>query len=43
MGKTTYFAHQELDGFIEGPNGQLDWPASHGQRPARLFPHEQTS
>ncbi|GAA4888884.1 dihydrofolate reductase family protein [Streptomyces coeruleoprunus] len=27
MGKITHFVHQSLDGFIEGPNGEFDWPA----------------
>ncbi|AUG78251.1 deaminase [Kitasatospora sp. MMS16-BH015] len=26
-GKITHFVHQSLDGFIEGPNGEFDWPA----------------
>lgn len=26
MGKLTYFVHQSIDGFIEGPNGEFDWP-----------------
>ncbi|CAM5533234.1 dihydrofolate reductase family protein [Streptomyces abikoensis] len=26
MGKITHFVHQSLDGFIEGPNGEFDWP-----------------
>ncbi|WP_395295741.1 dihydrofolate reductase family protein [Kitasatospora hibisci] len=25
-GKITHFVHQSLDGFIEGPNGEFDWP-----------------
>ncbi|MFD8014812.1 dihydrofolate reductase family protein [Streptomyces sp. NPDC058955] len=27
MGKLIHFVHQSLDGFIEGPNGEFDWPA----------------
>ncbi|WP_172384736.1 dihydrofolate reductase family protein [Streptomyces sp. MNP-20] len=27
MGKLTYLVHQSLDGYIEGPNGEFDWPA----------------
>ncbi|MFF5205037.1 dihydrofolate reductase family protein [Streptosporangium sp. NPDC000396] len=26
MGKLIHFVHQSLDGFIEGPNGEFDWP-----------------
>ncbi|WP_149830188.1 dihydrofolate reductase family protein [Streptomyces tailanensis] len=26
MGKITHFVAQSLDGFIEGPNGEFDWP-----------------
>ncbi|MDI2126980.1 dihydrofolate reductase family protein [Yinghuangia seranimata] len=26
-GKLIHFVHQSLDGFIEGPNGEFDWPA----------------
>ncbi|MEV3990301.1 dihydrofolate reductase family protein [Streptomyces sp. NPDC049837] len=26
MGKITHFVHQSVDGFIEGPNGEFDWP-----------------
>ncbi|MFC0624611.1 dihydrofolate reductase family protein [Kribbella deserti] len=26
MRKLIYFVHQSLDGFIEGPNGEFDWP-----------------
>ena len=26
MGELIYFVHQSLDGFIEGPNGEFDWP-----------------
>jgi dihydrofolate reductase len=26
MRKTMYYVHQSLDGFIEGPNGEFDWP-----------------
>ncbi|MFI5529943.1 dihydrofolate reductase family protein [Kitasatospora sp. NPDC051853] len=25
-GTITYFVHQSLDGFIEGPGGEFDWP-----------------
>ncbi|MFE0186534.1 dihydrofolate reductase family protein [Streptomyces sp. NPDC058989] len=31
MGKITYFVHQSLDGFIEGPNGEFDWPRMDGE------------
>ncbi|MEU2117083.1 dihydrofolate reductase family protein [Streptomyces sp. NPDC016459] len=27
MGRIIHFAHQSLDGFIAGPNGEFDWPA----------------
>ncbi|MCM0676660.1 dihydrofolate reductase family protein [Micromonospora phytophila] len=27
MGRIVYYVHQSLDGFIEGPNGEFDWPA----------------
>ncbi|WP_319462928.1 dihydrofolate reductase family protein [Micromonospora sp. RTP1Z1] len=27
MGKVIYWVHQSVDGFIEGPNGEFDWPA----------------
>ncbi|MFH8253688.1 dihydrofolate reductase family protein [Streptomyces roseolus] len=27
MGKLIHFVHQSLDGYIEGPNGEFDWPA----------------
>ncbi|MER5645061.1 dihydrofolate reductase family protein [Streptosporangium sp. NPDC002524] len=26
MGELIHFVHQSLDGFIEGPNGEFDWP-----------------
>lgn len=26
MGKIIHIVHQSLDGFIEGPNGEFDWP-----------------
>jgi len=26
MGRLIYSHHVSLDGFIEGPNGELDWP-----------------
>jgi dihydrofolate reductase len=26
MRKIIYFVHQSLDGYIEGPNGEFDWP-----------------
>lgn len=26
MGKITRFVHQSLDGYIEGPSGEFDWP-----------------
>jgi dihydrofolate reductase len=26
MGKVIYWVHQSVDGFIEGPNGEFDWP-----------------
>lgn len=26
MGRITHFVHQSLDGYIEGPNGEFDWP-----------------
>lgn len=26
MKKIIYFVHQSLDGYIEGPNGEFDWP-----------------
>ncbi|MFI6768598.1 dihydrofolate reductase family protein [Streptomyces sp. NPDC050355] len=26
MGKITHFVHQSLDGYIEGPAGEFDWP-----------------
>ncbi|MER5863111.1 dihydrofolate reductase family protein [Kitasatospora sp. NPDC002040] len=26
MGKLIHFVHQSLDGFIEGPKGEFDWP-----------------
>ncbi|UKY54892.1 dihydrofolate reductase family protein [Streptomyces inhibens] len=26
MGKITHFVHQSLDGYIEGSNGEFDWP-----------------
>lgn len=26
MRKIVYYVHQSLDGFIEGPNGEFDWP-----------------
>nr|WP_255292802.1 dihydrofolate reductase family protein [Micromonospora sp. WMMA1996] len=26
MGKIIYWVHQSVDGFIEGPNGEFDWP-----------------
>ena len=26
MGKLIHFVHQSLDGFIEGPDGEFDWP-----------------
>ncbi|MGP8300683.1 dihydrofolate reductase family protein [Streptomyces inhibens] len=31
MGKITHFVHQSLDGFIEGPNGEFDWPVMDGE------------
>ncbi|MGC0331427.1 dihydrofolate reductase [Streptomyces sp. SAI-170] len=31
MGKITHFVHQSLDGFIEGPNGEFDWPHMAGE------------
>ncbi|WP_314614306.1 dihydrofolate reductase family protein [Streptomyces stackebrandtii] len=27
MGKLIHLVHQSLDGYIEGPNGEFDWPA----------------
>lgn len=27
MRKLVYWVHQSVDGFIEGPNGEFDWPA----------------
>ncbi|GAA1077129.1 dihydrofolate reductase family protein [Nocardiopsis composta] len=27
MGEIVYFAQQSVDGFIEGPEGEFDWPA----------------
>ncbi|MFR9778314.1 dihydrofolate reductase family protein [Micromonospora sp. MS34] len=27
MGRIIYWVHQSVDGFIEGPNGEFDWPA----------------
>ncbi|MGW0660658.1 dihydrofolate reductase family protein [Streptodolium elevatio] len=27
MGKLIHFVHQSLDGYIEGPNGEFDWPS----------------
>jgi dihydrofolate reductase len=27
MRKILYWVHQSVDGFIEGPNGEFDWPA----------------
>jgi hypothetical protein len=27
MRKILYWVHESLDGFIEGPNGEFDWPA----------------
>jgi dihydrofolate reductase len=38
MRNLTYFVHQSVDGFIEGPNGEFDWPvmgpelSEHGRR-----------
>ena len=26
MRKIIHFVHTSLDGFIEGPNGEFDWP-----------------
>lgn len=26
MGRIIHFVHQSLDGYIEGPNGEFDWP-----------------
>ncbi|GHH74284.1 riboflavin biosynthesis protein RibD [Kitasatospora indigofera] len=26
MGRITHFVHQSLDGFVEGPAGEFDWP-----------------
>ncbi|MFC4017622.1 dihydrofolate reductase family protein [Micromonospora sp. GCM10011542] len=26
MRKVVYYVHQSVDGFIEGPNGEFDWP-----------------
>ncbi|MER5423179.1 hypothetical protein [Streptosporangium roseum] len=26
MGRLIHFVHQSLDGFIEGPAGEFDWP-----------------
>jgi dihydrofolate reductase len=26
MSKIVHFVHQSIDGFIEGPNGEFDWP-----------------
>ncbi|MCF2531208.1 dihydrofolate reductase family protein [Yinghuangia soli] len=26
-GKLVHFVHQSLDGYIEGPNGEFDWPS----------------
>jgi dihydrofolate reductase len=34
MGKITHFVHQSLDGFIEGPNGEFDWPHMAGETSA---------
>ncbi|MEU9113613.1 dihydrofolate reductase family protein [Streptomyces sp. NPDC048483] len=31
MGKITHFVHQSLDGYIEGPNGEFDWPVMGGE------------
>ncbi|MFI5525468.1 dihydrofolate reductase family protein [Streptomyces platensis] len=31
MGKITHFVHQSLDGFVEGPNGEFDWPRMDGE------------
>ncbi|MEV0375924.1 dihydrofolate reductase family protein [Streptomyces sp. NPDC050636] len=31
MGKITHFVHQSLDGYIEGPNGEFDWPVMEGE------------
>src|SRR3954471_16865470 len=27
MAKLIHFVHQSADGYIEGPNGEFDWPA----------------
>ncbi|MGC4890394.1 dihydrofolate reductase family protein [Micromonospora sp. DT227] len=27
MGRVIYWVHQSVDGFVEGPNGEFDWPA----------------
>lgn len=29
MGKLVHYVHQSADGFIEGPNGEFDWPVMH--------------
>ncbi|WP_406104959.1 hypothetical protein [Micromonospora globbae] len=26
MRKIVYFVHQSVDGYIQGPNGEFDWP-----------------
>ncbi|MFD8413203.1 dihydrofolate reductase family protein [Streptomyces sp. NPDC059650] len=31
MGKLIHFVHQSLDGYIEGPNGEFDWPVMGAQ------------
>ncbi|MCB5165616.1 dihydrofolate reductase family protein [Streptomyces bambusae] len=41
MGRLIHFVHQSLDGFIEGPGGEFDWPAMGPELSA--YSHELTS
>ncbi|MFE9690757.1 dihydrofolate reductase family protein [Micromonospora sp. NPDC005806] len=37
MRKLVYWVHQSVDGFIEGPNGEFDWPAMGPELSAHSF------
>ena len=38
MRKLLWWIHQSLDGFIEGPDGEFDWPAMGRSCPPTPWP-----